>query len=62
MKTLIIFILTVSISGYALAEGAKALQAGHSDYIKSSLCIKENIAAGVERSQIEVVNSECFVK
>ena len=62
MKTLLVFILTVSISGYAIAQSVEKFQEARSDYLKSSLCIKEKIALGNERSQIVVIGSTCYTK
>ena len=62
MKTLLTFILTVSISGYVIAQSVEKFQDVRSDYLKSSLCIKEKIALGAERSQIVVIGSTCYTK
>ena len=62
MKTLIFFILTITLSGYSLAKSAEKLQQGYSDHLKSSLCIKNNISQGVDRGNIEVIGGSCKVK
>lgn len=62
MKTFILIILTIAIACTSLFLSAEAfgkqLKAQH----EAGLCIKEKIALGVPRSQIEVVGNTCFNK
>ena len=61
MKYLIL-LLTVVIAASSLVYYSSLMANDYSDYIKSSLCVKEKIAAGYERSQIETEKDKCFIK
>ena len=55
-------ILTLVIATTVIFFSAKSFGEQLKDYQESSFCVKMKVAQGVERSQIEVIGSKCFVK
>ena len=59
MKTLLLITIIAAASLYASAESFKNQL---EDMKQADQCVAAKIAAGVERSQIDVIGAKCFIK
>jgi len=62
MKKYLALTIITCIASTSLYVSAGSFSEQLAEFQQSNLCIKEKIAAGVERSQIGVINGKCFIK
>jgi len=62
MKKYLSLTIITCIAFTSLYVSAGSFSEQLAEFQQSNLCIKEKIAAGVARDQIEIVNGKCFIK